>query len=152
MNRRQILSGTSLLLTIPPAIAIADRLDEASMQKAIHDYYSVYYRDRDKDRYRSLLASDYLLLENGTIMDAAADIALMPAVGAQYDRVDSFDFKYGWVTGESAYQVYFLKSVITDATGTRNGHWLETVILRRSETKWLIAVLHSTKIAAPSSA
>jgi hypothetical protein len=149
MNRRQILSGTSLLLAAPASIAIADRLDEAAMQKAIQDYYSVYYRDRDKDKYRSLLASDYVLLENGTIMDVAADLALMPAVGDQYDRVDSFDFKNGWVTDESAYQVYFLKSVITEATGTWNGQWLETAIFRRQRTKWLIAVLHSTKIPAP---
>src|SRR3954468_4452113 len=49
MNRRHILSGTSLLLAAPASIAIADRLDEAAMQKAIQDYYSVYYRDRDKD-------------------------------------------------------------------------------------------------------
>jgi hypothetical protein len=152
MNRRQILSGTSLLLAMPPGIAIADPPDEASMQKVIQQYYSVCYRDRDKDLYRSLLASDDLLLENGTVMDAAADIALMPALADQYDRVDSFDFKYGAVTDESAYQVYSLKSVITEATGTRNGHWVETAILRRSEAKWLIAVLHSTKIAAQPSA
>jgi hypothetical protein len=86
------------------------------------------------------------------IMDTAADIALMPAVGDHYDRVDSFDFRHRWVTDEIAYQVYFLSSVITEATGTRNDHWLESVIFRRSGTKWLIGVLHSTKIEAPSPA
>ena len=152
MNRRQILANTSLLLAVPPAVASADRSDEASMQKAIQDYYAVYFRDRDKDRYRSLLTSDYVLLEDGMIMDTAADIAAMPAVGDHYDRVDSFDFRHSWVTDESAYQIYFLNSVITEASGIRNDHWLESVIFRRSGTKWLIAVLHSTKIAATSPA
>jgi hypothetical protein len=81
-------------------------------------------------------------------MDATADIAVVPAPGVKYDRSDSFDFRHVWVTEKSAFLVYFLHSVITDDSGTTNGHWLESAILRRSGITWLVAVLRSTKTAA----
>lgn len=102
----------------------------------------------DKQKYRALLTDDYLLLENGELLDIEGDIALMPAPESGYKRIDSFDFRSVKVHGDTAYAVYFLKSEITDnKNGTRNREWLESAILRRAKRGWRMALLHSTRIA-----
>lgn len=151
MKRRDFVAGASLLFAVPATpVAGASSDDEAALKKAINDYYSFYYRDRDIKKYRSLLADDYLLLENGEIMNADDDIRLIPKPGDLYERTDAFDMRQLKVEGGIAYMVYFLSSVITDKTGTRNGRWLESAIFRRSGSSWLIGLLHSTKIGTPA--
>jgi ketosteroid isomerase-like protein len=104
----------------------------------------------DKDAYRSILTEDYLILENGELLDTESDIALMPEPDSGYDRTDTFDFRYVKIEGDIAYTVYFLKAEIVDkANGTIHKEWLESTILHRSGEEWLIALLHSTKIISP---
>ena len=148
MKRREFVVGAGLLVPMPAtALAAAPSDHEAALKKAIHDYYSLYFRDRDKEKYRALLTKDYLLLENGEITNTADDIALMPKPGDLYERTDSFDFRQVRVAGGVAYIVYFLSSVITDKEGTKKRRWLESAVLRRSGSRWLIGLLHSTRIA-----
>jgi ketosteroid isomerase-like protein len=124
--------------------------EESALKKAIDAYYSVYYRERDIKKYRALLTNDYLLLESGEVMNAADDIALIPKTGDLYERTDAFDFRQIKVAGNTAYMVYFLTSVITDKRGTGKYRWLESAIFRRSGSRWLISLLHSTKIVTPA--
>jgi ketosteroid isomerase-like protein len=151
MKRREFIAGTGLLLgatCVPNVSAAAD--DSAAIKQAVQDVYSIFYVDRDKQKYRSLLTEDYLLLENGEILDVEGDLALMPAPGSDYKRTDAFDFRSVKVRGETAYAVYFLKSEITDKkNGTRNVEWLESAILRRHDKGWQMALLHSTRITKP---
>ena len=103
MKRREFVVGGGLLLTMPTTpLAAASSDDEAALKKAIHDYYSLYFRDRDKEKYRALLTKDYLLLENGEITNTADDIALMPKPGDLYKRTDAFDFRQVRVEGAIA--------------------------------------------------
>ncbi|MCW9065968.1 MAG: nuclear transport factor 2 family protein, partial [Ignavibacteriaceae bacterium] len=96
------------------------------------------------------LTEDYLILENGELLDTESDIALMPEPDSGYERTDTFDFRYIKIEGDIAYTVYFLKAEIKDKTnGTINKEWLESTILRRSGDGWKIALLHSTKITNP---
>jgi ketosteroid isomerase-like protein len=151
MKRREFVVGAGLLLGMPATpLAAASSDDEAALKKAIHDYYSLYYRSRDKKKYRSLLTDDYLLLENGQVMNGGDDIALMPKPGDLYDRTDAFDFRQVRVKGGVAYMVYLLSSVITDKNGTKNHRWLESAVFRRSGSRWLIGLLHSTRIGTPA--
>ena len=53
------------------------------------------------------------------------------------------------IEGTLAYAVYFLASEITDEKRQVKLRWLESVILRRSGDRWLLALLHSTRIEAP---
>jgi hypothetical protein len=79
----------------------ADWRDEAAAVKGIiSDFYAVFYKERDKQKYRSLLTDDYLLLENGELMDADGDLALMPTPEDQYTRKDEFDFRHVKVSGD----------------------------------------------------
>jgi lactoylglutathione lyase len=124
--------------------------DEAAVKQAVRGAYSVFYGDVDKVKYRSLLTDDYVLLENGELLDVEGDIALMPASGDDYQRTDAFDFRLVKIHGNTAYAVYFLKSEIMDKkNGARSREWLESAILRRSDTGWRMALLHSTRIGKP---
>ena len=151
MKRREFVAGAGALLAMPAApLTIASSDDEAALKKAINDYYSIYYREREEKKYRSLLADDYLLLENGEIMNGDDDIRLMPKPGELYERTDAFDFRQLKVEGGVAWMVYFLSSTITDKDGTRSRRWLESAIFRRSGSRWLIGILHSTRIGTPA--
>lgn len=124
--------------------------DEEAVKQAVKNYYYLYFVKMDKDAYRSILTEDYLILENGELLDTESDIALMPEPDSGYDRTDTFDFRYVKIEGDIAYTVYFLKAEIVDkANGTIHKEWLESTILRRSAEDWLIALLHSTKITNP---
>ncbi len=101
-------------------------------------------------KYRTLLTEDYLLLENGELLDIEGDVAMMTAPDSGYQRNDMFDFRSVKIDGDIAYAVYFLKSEIKDRKGTHNREWLESAILRHAGTGWRLALLHSTRIAKSS--
>jgi hypothetical protein len=125
--------------------------DAAAVRQAVENAYSAFSVSLDKAKYRSLLTEDYLLLENGELLDVEGDLAFMPRPEDGYRRTDKFDFRAVKIQGAIAYLVYFLKSEITDKkNGTRNREWLESAILRRSGTGWRIALLHSTRIGKPN--
>jgi len=124
--------------------------DEEAIKQAVKNYYYLYFVKMDKNEYRSILTEDYLILENGELLNAEGDIALMPEPDSSYERTDTFDFRYVKIEGDIAYTVYFLKAEIKDKTnGTINKEWLESTILRRSGDGWKIALLHSTRITKP---
>ncbi|HSB09887.1 MAG TPA: DUF4440 domain-containing protein [Blastocatellia bacterium] len=149
MKRREFIAGTGILIGAARTPSVSAD-DAAAVKQAIKDIYSVFYVSLDKQKYRSLLTEDYLLLENGEILDIEGDIALMPSPDSGYKRADTFDFRSVKVQGNIAYVVYFLKSEIKDKkNGTRNREWLESAILRRSGKGWRMALLHSTRIVKP---
>ena len=163
MKRREFIAGMAIGSVCTPRLSTVDAAkkkfavelplldDAAAIKQAVKKVYSVFYVDQDKKKYRSLLADDYLLLENGEILNIEGDIGLMPSPDSGYKRTDAFDFHSVKVQGNFAYAIYFLKSEITDnKNGTRNREWLESAILRRSEKGWLMALLHSTRIVKPA--
>jgi ketosteroid isomerase-like protein len=124
--------------------------DEEAVKQAVKNYYYLYFVKMDIDAYRSILTEDYLILENGELLDTEGDIALMPEPDSGYERTDTFDFRLIKIDGDIAYTVYFLKADITEeANGTIHKEWLESTILHRSDEGWLIALLHSTRITKP---
>lgn len=154
MNRKEFIAGTGALLgaALVPSTARAATADEAdAIKQLVKDYYSIFYVDKDAPKYRALLTSDYLLLEEGEVMDAAADIADMPPPDIGYQRKDAFEFHSTKIQGDVAWTVYTLKSDVVHKKGEDVHHveFLETMILRRTGGRWLVALLHSTKIAPP---
>jgi hypothetical protein len=68
---------------------------------------------------------DYLLLVNGELLDADADVATMPALDSSYHRNDAFDFRSVTRHENTGYTVYFLTSEIKDQRGNVDLEWLE---------------------------
>ena len=72
----------------------------------------------------------------------------MPPPDIGYKRTDSFEFHSVKIQGDAAWAVYTLKSDITDhKKGARHVEFLESMVFRRTNGRWLVALLHSTKIA-----
>jgi ketosteroid isomerase-like protein len=147
MNRRAFVAEGSALFGGAMVMRTAAPDDAAAVKRLVAEYYDVFYRGRDEKKYRALLTPDYRLLENGQIMDAAGDIATMPAPGSGYRRTDSFDFRSVTVQGDVAYAVYFLTSSISEhGDKAREVKWLESLIARRGASVWRVALLHSTRV------
>jgi len=155
VKRRQfILSGTGALagaLIAPSAARAADASEEATIKQFVKDDYFTFYVLQDREKYRAMLADDYLLLENGEILDTEGDLGLMPAPEDEYKRTDTFEFHSVRLNGDTAWAVYTLRSDMTDKNrGPRHREFLESMILRRSGSVWLAALLHSTLIPDPA--
>lgn len=93
MKRREFIVGSGLLIgaAFVPGAAAAASGDEESVKQLVRDYYSEYFVIREKKKYRELLTDDYLLLENGELIDADADIAAMPAAISSALTTSTFD-------------------------------------------------------------
>lgn len=158
MERRTFLQLAGSLAFVPSAAAAAaqaappDPEAEAIMRRLIQWYRAFGTPGIDRDYYRSFMTDDYLLLENGELLDLAGDMALMDKMSADYKRTDRFDFRRIRVDGDDAYAVYFLESDIVDSKeGARHRRWLESAIFRREGGQWRAALLHSTRISPPAS-
>jgi ketosteroid isomerase-like protein len=153
MKRRELIAAAAAGITFGIArTGSGSADDERLIRQLIKDCYSVFYTERDKHKYQSLLTEDYLLLEKGEILDAEHDIGMMPSPGSDYERTDAFDFRRVRVQEDTAYVIYVVKSEITNKKNVRqNGVWefLESAILRRSGKRWRIALIHSTQITKP---
>jgi hypothetical protein len=155
MKRRELIAAAAAGLTFGVtrnASGSAD--DERLIRQLVKDCYSVFYTERDKHKYQSLLTEDYLLLEKGEILDAEHDMGMMPSPGSDYERIDTFDFRKVSVQEDAAYVIYVVTSEITNKKDVRqNGvwHFLESAILRRSRKRWRIALIHSTQMTKAGS-
>ena len=149
MKRRTFIGAASALLAGAHALPAAAKDDETDIRRAVERVYEA-YRSRDKASYRALLTDDYLLLEDGELLDVDGDLAYMAGPGSVYQRADNFEFRSVKVHGETAWAVYFLSSDITDEKGSRHRRYLESMVLRREGEDWRTALLHSTKIEKPA--
>ena len=149
MQRRGFISGATGLLAASTLPRFPGRADEhAAVKKLIERYYSVYYRERNKNGYLQLLTDDYLLLENGEVLTREQDVALMPVPGDTSTRTDAFDFISVAISGNGAYAIYYLTADISDDKGATQKRWLESVVAKRASQRapWQVALLHSTRI------
>lgn len=147
MKRREFVAGVRAVAVAGWAVQAGAADPETEVKQAIRDNYAA-YSGTDVAKYRGTLAPDYVLLEHGQLMGVADDIANMTSRPAGFRRTDVFDFKSTTIEGGLAYSVYILTSDITDQKGSRQQQWLESAILRRSGSRWLLALLHSTRIEA----
>lgn len=148
MNRRSFVGAAGSIVAGAYAQPSGSPEQAAAIKQAVEGYYAA-YRGLDKAKYRACLTDDYVLLENGELLDAEGDLAVMASPGSGYQRTDAFDFRSVKVQGDVAYAVYFLTSDIKDQKGLRHREWLESMVLRRSGTRWQTALLHSTPVTKP---
>ena len=158
MRRREFVAASALMFGPAIAPALAGRrsarqagstaVETEAVKRAIAGNYEL-YRETDFEKYRATLAPDYVLLEHGELQGVADDEKNMKTRPAAFRRTDAFDFKSVTIEGTLAYAVYFLASEIADDKRQVQLRWLESAILRRSGDRWLLALLHSTRIETP---
>ena len=148
MKRRDFVVAAGSFMAAAYALPAPQPDDTAAIKQSVEAYYAA-YRGLDKANYRACLTDDYLLLENGELLDIDGDLASMASAGSGYQRTDAFDFRMVKVQEGTAYAAYFLTSDIKDRQGPRHREWLESMILRRTGTGWRTALLHSTRLTKP---
>ena len=109
----------------------------------------------DHTRIDDLLCEDFHAYENGSRMTGRQLLDLMSKYYVQGKR-------YRWsvnspqieVQGSLGVVVYVNHGSIAEAPGSEPNpmSWLETVLLRRQESGWRLAFLHSTRVKSAQSA
>lgn len=156
MERRNFLGLTVGLAVAPAASALQAAAPDgvtAVMQRLIAWYKAFGNPRTDPAHYRTFMTDDYLLLENGELLDLAGDMKMLGSLPPDHKRTNRFDFRHVRVDGDHAYAVYYLHSEMSDsAKGQRSRQWLESAVARRVGGEWRFAVLHSTRIAPETTA
>ena len=102
----------------------------------------------DIKTHRANCTDDYLLIEDGEIWNMEKEAAYYKQNEKRVmKREDHFDLHYMKISGDNAYIVYNLKFDIQENGKLIQKNWNESVIFRKIDGKWKIALIHSTKIA-----
>jgi len=152
MNRRAFFAATVGAVAAAHGTAGAQAGDDTeAVKQRLIDWYRAFANPRvDRAHYLSFTTDDYLLCENGELLDKAGDLALLDSLPADLVRTDRFDFRRVTVEGDRADLVYFLEAEMNDSTnGARSRRWLESAGMRRAGGEWRCSLLHSTRISPP---
>ena len=98
--------------------------------------------------------TDYLLIENGEVWDLQKETEWYKSnAHRRITRTDSFTIRTIKVFNNLAYAVYHLRSDITENNILKIKVWNESVVFRKEQGSWKIALIHSTPVppASPSS-
>jgi predicted enzyme related to lactoylglutathione lyase len=99
------------------------------------------------DEHAQNCTSDYLLIENGEIWDLPKELEYYHTKsGTKTVRKDKFTFKRVKTEANTGYAVYDLQTDIIENGVFKTYHWNESVIFRRLNRQWKIALIHSTPI------
>ena len=107
-------------------------------------------RTDDVAKFNSVIAPDFYIFDGGARFDGDALMALIKAQHAGGKR-------YEWnvtepdvhISGNTAWIAYVNQGSISDASGTMNQKWLESVFLEKREGVWKIVFMHSTRVPMP---
>jgi ketosteroid isomerase-like protein len=102
----------------------------------------------DRTLLKDVFCEDFHAFENGIAMTGPELFELMSRYHAQGRRYQwSVDSPQVELQGTLAVVVYVNRGFITETAGSRPTpmSWLETVLLRRQESRWRLAFLHSTR-------
>lgn len=128
-----------------PSVSPANGDSTAIVELLKDDYRTMV--TNDINRHRSNCTADYILIENGEFWDMEREAASYKANEKRIiQRTDHFDFKYISLDGNTAYAVYDLKSDIVEKGVTTRKHWSESVVFRKTDGQWKIALIHSTPV------
>lgn len=101
----------------------------------------------DLNKHVSNCTEDYLLIEAGDIWNMEKESKwYKDDANKVSDRKDNFDFKHIRIEGNIAYAVYNLKSDIIKEGKFAQKNWNESVVFRKVNGEWKIALIHSTPV------
>jgi hypothetical protein len=121
--------------------------DSATIVQLLKEDYKTMVK-WDIDKHKGYCTDDYILIEDGEIWNMEKEASnYKKNVNRVLDRKDYFDFHFIRILGNTAYTVYNLKSDITENGKLTTKQWNESVIFRKVQGKWKIALIHSTPIA-----
>lgn len=108
----------------------------------------------DVNKHMKHCTDDYLLIENGEIWNIGKEAEwykknAIKNANIIFDRKDYFNFKLLKISGNTAYTVFELISEITKNGSLTTKRYSESVVFRKVQGKWKIALIHSTPVINP---
>jgi ketosteroid isomerase-like protein len=132
-------------LALSPLVAAAAHPDDvAAATRTVTDYNAAWMA-RDVDRYASLCADDYLIVEAGRITDLQQDLAWLRAHPWRDGR-SRVDVRKAWVRGDCAHVIYALDFRYREDGSPVHKRYFETASLRRTTHGWRIFLVSSTEL------
>ena len=98
---------------------------------------------QDVPALRSLVTPDFQLLEVGEIWTMEK---LVDEIQGDYTRRNYFALIRQEISGENAWVSYWNRALIMATDSQRDVVWLESAVLRKVDSEWLIELLHSTRL------
>jgi len=134
----------SFLLTLFSDISAQYKNDSAVIVQLLKEDYST-LQNWNVQKHIANCTRDYLLIENGEIWDLQKEVASYKANAKRIlQRTDSFNILTVKVFGNLAYDVHHLRSVIVENNRSITKEWNESVVFRKEEDRWKIALIHSS--------
>jgi lactoylglutathione lyase len=126
--------------------------DSASIVQLLKDDYKT-MQSWDAQKHVANCTKDYLLIESGEIWDLRKEIESYKAnANRVIQRTDSFTILTVKIFGNVAYDVHHLQSVITENNNSITKEWNESVVFRKEEDGWKIALIHSSLLSSTKAA
>ena len=134
-------------------VAIAQgKSDSATIVQLLKDDYKT-MQSWDTQKHIANCTKDYLLIENGEIWNLQKEVETYKANASRVlKRTDSFNILSVKIFGNMAYDVHHLKSVITENNNSITKVWNESVVFRKEEGRWKIALIHSSLLSSTNAA
>jgi VCBS repeat-containing protein len=119
--------------------------DSAAILDLIQRDYRA-FASLDSEAHKANCTTDYILIENGEVWNMDRERMYMRSLKEKAVRKDQFSQITIKADGSFAYAVYQLQSAITRKNQTKNYQWTESVVLKKTDAGWKIALIHSTKV------
>jgi ketosteroid isomerase-like protein len=143
-------TALALMIYANPVTARGKQKLVTAEQSQIVDTVSTIFaaaRTDDVAKFDSVITSDFYMYDGGARFNGDAVMALIKAQHAAGKRfewnVTEPDIH---ISGKTAWIAYVNKGSITDASGTVNQNWLESVFLEKQAGSWKIVFMHSTRV------
>lgn len=129
---------------------------ESDIKQVIQSTFDHVFSNLDTAAFDTYCTGDFLLLEDGMVMDADSVKRFLVGViqpqldqlrsqGRKVERINSFDFVKTTVSGNTAWVAYRNHaSIVIDGNEVDRPHWLESAVLVNTSSGWKIQLLHST--------
>ncbi len=139
------ICATLLLLAATPVAAGPISADDAAVIEAIQTMYVAASTD-DLAKFNTAASPDFYAFDAGKRFTGDELMALIKKAHADGDvYVWTVNDPEVYVDGNTAWITYVNRGSVTDSSGKQDVTWLESAILRKHDSKWLIHFFHSTR-------
>jgi ketosteroid isomerase-like protein len=141
-----LLCGAFLLALLVPAPGAEPSADEQAVTEAVRAMFGAFAAD-DAAKFHEVTAPDFYAFDGGERYKGDELIELIKKAHAGGTTfVWTITEPTAHVDGNVAWITYVNHGSIGDSSGPKKMSWLESAVLRKSDGKWRVQFLHSTRV------
>jgi hypothetical protein len=140
-------AAKTVFLTFSLVVCSAAQNAESPQYRTVKDLFAA-MSAFDYDRMRSVVTTDFHLLEAGEVWDIDTLISAVKPGDEPYVRRNFFRLIRSESNDDVAWVSYWNKATITLPDSVSEWIWLESALLVNENGEWKLQLLHSTPVAA----